>query len=74
MQYFRCFDVFKVLHQLTNTLEDLETITKDVIHEFDQDNVVYLELRTTPKSLSETVTKQQYIETVLETIRYFVFI
>ncbi|XP_042887728.1 adenosine deaminase-like protein [Penaeus japonicus] len=61
-----CFEVFRILHCLTDNLSAIKTITRDVIQEFVADNVHYLELRTTPKSIDGVMTKNQYIDTVLE--------
>ncbi|XP_066147763.1 adenosine deaminase-like protein [Euwallacea fornicatus] len=61
------FDLFKVAHNLTDNHANLYIVTKNVIKEFAQDNVIYLELRTTPrcgKDMSEDV----YIETVVRAI------
>ncbi|XP_016425240.1 adenosine deaminase-like protein [Sinocyclocheilus rhinocerous] len=45
-------------------------VAKAVIQEFAADGVKYLELRSTPREVTETgLTKQRYIETVLEAIR-----
>ena len=44
-------------------------ITYDVIHEFADDNVKYLELRTTPREVTATgMTKETYVEAVLKAI------
>ncbi|KAL4658771.1 adenosine deaminase-like protein isoform X1 [Arapaima gigas] len=65
-----CFEVFKVLHQLVDTEEDLLMITKAVIREFAEDGVRYLELRSTPRVETKTgLTKRRYVETVIEAIR-----
>ncbi|XP_062709458.1 adenosine deaminase-like protein [Aedes albopictus] len=63
-----CFQKFTYAHELTDQPETLAYATAAVIREFAEDNVVYLELRTTPKSTS-SMTKRQYLTTVLETIR-----
>lgn len=44
-----CFDLFHIIHSLVNTPEALAIVTRDVITEFWEDGVLYLELRTTPK-------------------------
>ena len=45
-------------------------ITRDVIQEFADDNVKYLELRTTPRAVIETgMTKESYIKAVLKAIK-----
>ncbi|KAI2648344.1 Adenosine deaminase-like protein [Labeo rohita] len=65
-----CFEVFKVIHQLVNSEEDILMVAKAVIREFAADGVKYLELRSTLREVAETgLTKQRYIETVLEAIR-----
>ncbi|KAK8387139.1 hypothetical protein O3P69_018063 [Scylla paramamosain] len=61
-----CFQVFRILHSITDNLEAMQTITQDVIQEFAADNVKYLELRTTPKNIPNKMTKKEYMDTVLE--------
>lgn len=54
-------------HILTDSVESLSLATKNVINDFFKDNVIYLELRTTPRK-TEKMSKLQYIETVIKTI------
>ncbi|EAT38980.1 AAEL009191-PA [Aedes aegypti] len=63
-----CFQKFTYAHQLTDHPKTLAYATKAIIREFAEDNVIYLELRTTPKSTAN-MTKRQYLTTVLEAIR-----
>ncbi|XP_037912430.1 adenosine deaminase-like protein isoform X2 [Hermetia illucens] len=63
-----CFKKFKIAHDLTNTREGLAHATLCVIRDFAKDNVVYVELRTTPKQ-NENMSKTEYLECVLESIR-----
>ncbi|KAB0405909.1 hypothetical protein E2I00_012802 [Balaenoptera physalus] len=44
-----CFQMFQIIHQLTTSPEDILMVTKDVIKEFADDGVKYLELRSTPR-------------------------
>uniref|UniRef100_A0A8C9VVV1 N6-Methyl-AMP deaminase n=1 Tax=Scleropages formosus TaxID=113540 RepID=A0A8C9VVV1_SCLFO len=65
-----CFQVFKVIHQLVDSEEDLLMAAKAVIREFSEDGVRYLELRSTPRVETNTgLTKRKYVETVIEAIR-----
>nr|XP_055049144.1 adenosine deaminase-like protein [Misgurnus anguillicaudatus] len=65
-----CFQVFKAIHQLVDSEEDILMVAKSVIREFAADGVKYLELRSTPREVTGTgLTKKRYIETVLEAIR-----
>ncbi|KAJ8407810.1 hypothetical protein AAFF_G00268540 [Aldrovandia affinis] len=65
-----CFQVFKVIHQLIDTEEDILMVAKAVIGEFAADGVKYLELRSTPRDEAHTgLTKRKYVETVIEAIR-----
>ncbi|GAB0100017.1 Adenosine deaminase-like protein [Sergentomyia squamirostris] len=63
-----CFIKFKYAHELTDCPERLARATENVIRDFSADNVVYLELRTTPRA-TEYMTKEIYLKTVCETIR-----
>ncbi|NWT65945.1 ADAL protein, partial [Prunella himalayana] len=65
-----CFQMFQIIYQVTTRTEDILLITKDVIREFADDGVKYLELRSTPREENSTgMTKRMYVETVLEGIK-----
>ncbi|XP_076983795.1 N6-Methyl-AMP deaminase isoform X2 [Tamandua tetradactyla] len=65
-----CFQVFQIIHQLTASPEDILMVTKDVIKEFADDGVKYLELRSTPRGENTTgMTKKTYVESILEGIK-----
>uniref|UniRef100_A0A8C4NIF9 Adenosine deaminase-like n=1 Tax=Eptatretus burgeri TaxID=7764 RepID=A0A8C4NIF9_EPTBU len=49
-----CFQAFKMIHKLTEDEESLNMVTRDVIKEFSQDGVKYLELRSTPREEGHT--------------------
>ncbi|KZC04415.1 PREDICTED: adenosine deaminase-like protein [Dufourea novaeangliae] len=61
-----CFKVFDVAHSLTVTPEAVFQSTYDVIKEFQEDNVIYLELRSTPRAINGQMTKQEYIEAIIK--------
>ncbi|KAL8461377.1 hypothetical protein ACS0TY_032743 [Phlomoides rotata] len=64
------FKLFDLIHILTTDHKTVSRITKEVIEDFAADNVVYLELRTTPKkNESKGMSKRSYMEAVLEGIR-----
>ncbi|KAK3606009.1 hypothetical protein CHS0354_025041 [Potamilus streckersoni] len=63
------FQMFKLIHQISDNTEAIYTIAYDVIHEFSADNVKYLELRSTPRDVpSSGMTKSSYIEAILKAI------
>ncbi|CAH1790085.1 unnamed protein product [Owenia fusiformis] len=63
------FAMFKVIHQISNNTDAAYKITYDIIHEFAEDNVKYVELRTTPRAVPDTgMTKELYLESVLKAI------
>lgn len=65
-----CFRVFSVIHKLVRTAEVLERIAFEVVEDFARENVVYVELRTTPRAVPETgLTEEGYVEAVLAGIR-----
>ena len=45
-----CFQLFDVIHRITTSHATLTRITREVLEDFAADNVVYAELRTTPKA------------------------
>ncbi|ELU13338.1 hypothetical protein CAPTEDRAFT_219075 [Capitella teleta] len=66
-----CFAVFSLLHDLVDNEEAASIVTNDVIREFAQDdNVKYIELRTTPRAMPATgMTKESYVRAVLSAMR-----
>lgn len=62
-----CFDLFRVAHDLTKTREAVYLATESVIKEFADDNVKYLEIRTTPRE-EAGMSKEDYIESVVKAI------
>ncbi|GIL43420.1 hypothetical protein Vafri_904 [Volvox africanus] len=64
-----CFRLFDLIHAITTTHAAISRIAAEVVRDFAEDRVVYLELRTTPKArLEYGMTKQSYIEAVLDGI------
>ncbi|EPS61020.1 hypothetical protein M569_13779, partial [Genlisea aurea] len=64
------FKLFELIHILATDHETITRITKEVIEDFAADNVIYLELRTTPKKNEhEQMSKRSYVEAVLRGIR-----
>jgi adenosine deaminase len=72
-----CFDMFAEIPACVNDLASLRRITQEALEDFAAHEVVYLELRSTPKILlkshsdpSEAVSsKREYIETILSVFR-----
>eukprot|EP00850_Spirogloea_muscicola_P002263 SM000008S22352 [mRNA] locus=s8:1203573:1214035:+ [translate_table: standard] len=65
-----CFKLFDLIHKLTTNHEIITRIAQEVVEDFAADNVIYLEIRTTPKSSPERqITKKSYIEAVLAGLR-----
>ncbi|KAH8383814.1 hypothetical protein KR009_010656 [Drosophila setifemur] len=62
-----CFEKFSFVHQLTSTLEGLRYATELVVRDFSQDNVQYVELRTTPKA-NGNYSRREYLQHVVEAI------
>ena len=66
-----CFRLFDVLHSLVDSSEVLRRITIEAIEDFADENVVYLELRTTPRcDIADIPSTEQYVETVLSAIEH----
>ncbi|XP_020210358.1 adenosine deaminase-like protein [Cajanus cajan] len=64
------FKLFDLIHILTTDHNTVTRITKEVIEDFASENVVYLELRTTPKKNDSVgMSKRSYVEAVLKGLR-----
>lgn len=61
-----CFKVFDIIHLLTVTPEAIFHATYNTIKEFQDDNVIYLELRSTPRAIPEKMSKQEYVEAIIK--------
>lgn len=58
------------IYELCSTRESIVYSTNAVLHDIVDDGVVYLELRTTPRS-SPSISKEEYISTILDCIDAF---
>ncbi|KAI9763904.1 MAG: hypothetical protein M1840_009016 [Geoglossum simile] len=72
--FFPLFSTY--IYGLVTSLPTLRHTTTSVLHSFHSDGVIYLELRTTPRTLSPspnttTIPKETYISTILSCIRDF---
>ncbi|KAK9268054.1 hypothetical protein L1049_010493 [Liquidambar formosana] len=64
------FKLFDLIHIITTDYTTVTRITKEVVEDFAAENVVYLELRTTPKrNDSIGMSKRSYMEAVVEGLR-----
>jgi adenosine deaminase len=63
----KCFEKFKLAHELVDSVEAIKLATACVIDEFSRENVVYLELRSTPRS-TDSMTKSDYLNAIIEQI------
>ncbi|CAL1688782.1 unnamed protein product [Lasius platythorax] len=61
-----CFKIFDIAHALTITPEAVFVATCDVIKEFHEDNIIYLELRSTPRAVKDSMTKTEYLEAIIK--------
>ncbi|KAJ9665658.1 hypothetical protein H2201_004142 [Coniosporium apollinis] len=57
------------IYKLCSDIPSIEYTTNAVLNDFQSDNVVYLELRTTPRAIPQAgITKSTYIHTILSCI------
>ncbi|CAM0907210.1 unnamed protein product [Alopecurus aequalis] len=65
-----CFRLFDLFHILTTDHDTVTRITKEVIGDFAAENVVYLEIRTTPKNNEgKGMTKRSYMNAVIKGLK-----
>ncbi|XP_012530473.1 adenosine deaminase-like protein [Monomorium pharaonis] len=63
-----CFKIFDIAHTLTTSPTTIFIATCDVIKEFHEDNVIYLELRSTPRAVKNLMTKMEYLQAIINAI------
>jgi len=63
------FRAFGLIHRITDNTWAASEATRDVIEEFMEDGVVYLELRTTPRHVDGRMSKIEYLSTVLSQMK-----
>jgi adenosine deaminase len=66
-----CFDMFHVIPKCVNDLQSLVRITTEALEDFAYHHVAYLELRSTPKRINESLNKKEYVETILGVMKAF---
>uniref|UniRef100_A0A0E0LPC5 Adenosine deaminase domain-containing protein n=1 Tax=Oryza punctata TaxID=4537 RepID=A0A0E0LPC5_ORYPU len=65
-----CFRLFELYHILTTDHDTVTRITKEVVEDFAMENVVYLEIRTTPKNNeAKGMTKRSYMNAVIKGLK-----
>jgi adenosine deaminase len=67
----QCFALFPVIHKLVNTRERVLRVVTEVLEDYENDNCMYLELRTTPRRQGVTFSANEYIHGVLQAISDF---
>jgi len=64
----RPFELFPLVHQVVQSKEVLIRVLQEMIEDYEVQNTLYLEIRSTPRSLSDGTTHKEYIETLLQII------
>lgn len=68
--FFPLFD--KYIYSLVDNLAAIRYATREVLLDFMDDGVVYIELRTTPRAIpARGISKEDYVRAVLETMTAF---
>jgi adenosine deaminase len=64
------FALFLEIHKIVNSRERLTRAVKEIIKDYMEENTIYLELRTTPRSLfSDNMSKMDYIQCIVNIIQ-----
>jgi adenosine deaminase len=64
----RPFDLFPVVHKLVNSIEIVKRVLHEMVEDYIAENVIYLEIRTTPRSLPDGTTAREYVKTLVSEI------
>ena len=69
----QCFEMFDIIHKAVSTMPAVIRVATEVIGDFAADNVVYCELRTTPRDdcvdeHNRRVSRTDYVRAIVEVI------
>lgn len=64
-----CFQRFSAVYKAVANRQVLERVIGEVLVDFMDDNVVYLELRTTPRSLPDGTTEEEYVQLLVDKVK-----
>lgn len=62
----KCFKLFGLLHKLVTSKQILKRIISEVFEDFMNENVIYLEIRTTPRELEDGSSIEEYLSILLD--------
>lgn len=64
----RCFTLFGALHKIVSSVDILRRIAHEVLEDYMAENTIYLELRSTPRNLSDGTTAEKYVEVLVDLV------
>jgi adenosine deaminase len=64
----KCFGIFDLIHRTISGVDAVRRVVREVLEDFMNENVIYLELRTTPRKLTDGTNREQYLDVVLSVI------
>ena len=65
------FKIFAQIHQVITDIASVRRITKEMLEDFEQQNCLYLEIRTTPKIMDGASSVEDYLDAILDEIIKF---
>lgn len=66
------FEKFSLLRSCVTNLDEIRRITRETLEDFISDNVMYVELRTRPRSFQNgTIPASSYVEAILEVMKKY---
>lgn len=64
----RPFELFPIVHSIVTSKQVVRRIVLEMIEDYQQQNCIYLEIRTTPRSLPDGTTMAEYLSLITELI------
>ncbi len=63
-----CFYLFSLVHKAISSRDVLRRIVSEVLDDYMNENTIYLELRSTPRSLADGTTAREYVQELVRLI------
>jgi adenosine deaminase len=67
-----CFAIFSIIHKVVRTRSHVQRLVREMVEDAVLDNVIYMEIRTTPRVLDDYVTEAGAVDHLSAGLEYYI--
>jgi adenosine deaminase len=64
----RPFDLFPIVHKMVSSIAVVKRILNEMVEDYVEESTIYLEIRSSPRSLDDGISVKEYIRTIVQEI------